>query len=65
MFRCATDRCFHNAVLARFVSKGKVLPIARGRGMYQQGMQDALDRLDHGDWVHGLCVLLKRNQARL
>ncbi|XXQ31844.1 Tafazzin family protein [Plasmodiophora brassicae] len=49
---CATDRCFHNAVLARFVSKGKVLPIARGRGMYQQGMQDALDRLDHGDWVH-------------
>mmetsp|Transcript_16092 Transcript_16092/g.26537 ORF Transcript_16092/g.26537 Transcript_16092/m.26537 type:complete len:475 (+) Transcript_16092:130-1554(+) len=49
---CATDRCFKNKYLGEFFSWGKVLPVERGAGLDQKGLRAAIDKLDHGDWVH-------------
>mmetsp|Transcript_24249 Transcript_24249/g.52995 ORF Transcript_24249/g.52995 Transcript_24249/m.52995 type:complete len:524 (-) Transcript_24249:843-2414(-) len=49
---CATDRCFKYGALVPFFRAAKVLPVKRGGGMTQAGMQAAEDRLQHGDWVH-------------
>eukprot|EP00898_Chlorokybus_atmophyticus_P003750 jgi/Chlat1/4376/Chrsp29S04518 len=49
---CATDRCFKNPVMSAFFRAGKVLPVERGAGINQQGMQVATDKLRRGEWVH-------------
>lgn len=49
---CATDRCFKHAAMAPFFKAGKVLPVERGAGVSQFGMQVAKERLQQGDWVH-------------
>eukprot|EP00887_Chlorella_sp_A99_P008113 scaffold12.g8113.t1 len=49
---CATDRCFKSAALAPFFRAAKVLPVERGAGIGQFGMQVAASRLAAGDWVH-------------
>lgn len=49
---CATDRCFKNPVLSTFFSCVKVLPVARGDGIYQKGMDMAISKLNNGGWVH-------------
>lgn len=49
---CATDRCFKNAVLSTFFRCVKVLPVSRGDGIYQKGMDMALSKLNNGGWVH-------------
>lgn len=49
---CATDRCFKNAVLSAFFRCVKVLPVSRGDGIYQKGMDMALSKLNNGGWVH-------------
>lgn len=36
---CATDRCFSNPVTSAFFRTVKVLPVARGDGVYQKVMQ--------------------------
>lgn len=36
---CATDRCFNNPVTSAFFSTVKVLPVARGDGIYQKVLQ--------------------------
>ncbi|ESW19012.1 hypothetical protein PHAVU_006G089600 [Phaseolus vulgaris] len=49
---CATDRCFKNPVTSAFFRSVKVLPVSRGDGIYQEGMDMALSKLNHGSWVH-------------
>ncbi|CAL9207077.1 unnamed protein product [Musa hybrid cultivar] len=49
---CATDRCFRNPMLSAFFHCLKVLPVSRGDGIYQKGMDTALSKLNNGGWVH-------------
>ncbi|KAG0483469.1 hypothetical protein HPP92_011553 [Vanilla planifolia] len=49
---CATDRCFKSAALSAFFRCVKVLPVSRGDGIYQKGMDMALSKLNNGGWVH-------------
>ncbi|CAN6440137.1 unnamed protein product [Victoria cruziana] len=47
----AEDICFKNSMLAYFFRIGKCIPISRGAGIYQENMNEALDRLSDGEWV--------------
>ncbi|XP_071913718.1 N-acylphosphatidylethanolamine synthase-like isoform X3 [Coffea arabica] len=47
----AEDICFKNTVLSYFFRLGKCIPITRGGGIYQEHMNEALDRLRDGAWV--------------
>lgn len=47
----AEDICFKNTVLTYFFRLGKCIPITRGAGIYQEHMNEALDRLSDGGWV--------------
>ncbi|KAF9681560.1 hypothetical protein SADUNF_Sadunf05G0014300 [Salix dunnii] len=49
---CASDRCFKNPVSSAFFESVKVLPVARGEGIYQKGMDMAIAKLNSGSWVH-------------
>ncbi|XP_061357470.1 uncharacterized protein LOC133301788 isoform X2 [Gastrolobium bilobum] len=49
---CATDRCFKNPATSAFFRSVKVLPVSRGDGIYQEGMDKAISKLNHGGWVH-------------
>nr|XP_043628303.1 tafazzin isoform X2 [Erigeron canadensis] len=49
---CATDRCFRNPVTSAFFKSVKVLPVSRGEGIYQKGMDIAIAKLNRGGWVH-------------
>ncbi|KAK9146937.1 hypothetical protein Sjap_006840 [Stephania japonica] len=49
---CATDRCFKNPATSAFFRSVKVLPVSRGDGLYQKGMDLALSKLNNGGWVH-------------
>ncbi|GJU86260.1 tafazzin isoform X1 [Tanacetum coccineum] len=49
---CATDRCFRNPVTSAFFKCVKVLPVSRGEGIYQKGMDVAIAKLNRGGWVH-------------
>jgi len=49
---CASDRCFTNPVFSGFFRSVKVLPVARGDGIYQKGMDMAIAKLNRGGWVH-------------
>ncbi|KAK4480033.1 hypothetical protein RD792_013090 [Penstemon davidsonii] len=48
----AEDICFKNVVLSYFFRLGKCIPITRGGGIYQENMNEALDRLAEGAWLH-------------
>ena len=48
---CAVDRCFANPVVEWWLRKGKVLPIARGGGLYHPYMTDLVRRVGAGEWV--------------
>ncbi|CAN4081787.1 unnamed protein product [Withania somnifera] len=48
----AEDICFKNTVLSYFFRIGKCIPITRGGGIYQEHMNEALDRLTEGAWLH-------------
>lgn len=49
---CASDRCFRNPVTSAFFKHVKVLPLTRGEGIYQKGMDIAIAKLNRGGWVH-------------
>lgn len=48
----AHDICFKNTLLSYFFRLGKCIPITRGGGIYQEHMNEALDRLSAGEWLH-------------
>ncbi|KAL8125333.1 N-acylphosphatidylethanolamine synthase [Apium graveolens] len=48
----AHDICFNNTLLSYFFRLGKCIPITRGGGIYQEHMNEALDRLSDGEWLH-------------
>lgn len=48
----AEDICFKNALLSYFFRLGKCIPITRGAGIYQEHMNEALERLSDGAWLH-------------
>ncbi|XP_019190412.1 PREDICTED: N-acylphosphatidylethanolamine synthase [Ipomoea nil] len=48
----AEDICFKNSILSYFFRLGKCIPIIRGGGIYQEHMNEALDQLSDGAWLH-------------
>ncbi|GLT26953.1 hypothetical protein SLA2020_019880 [Shorea laevis] len=48
----AEDICFKNAVFSYFFRLGKCIPITRGAGIYQEHMNEAIERLSDGAWLH-------------
>ncbi|KAL8151892.1 hypothetical protein V2J09_021700 [Rumex salicifolius] len=48
----AEDICFKNPVLSYLFRLGKCIPIKRGGGIYQEHMNEALERLSDGEWLH-------------
>ncbi|OVA08776.1 Tafazzin [Macleaya cordata] len=48
----AEDICFKNSILSYFFRLGKCIPITRGGGIFQEHMEEALDRLSDGAWLH-------------
>ncbi|KAM7253011.1 hypothetical protein ACFE04_025629 [Oxalis oulophora] len=48
----AEDICFKNALFSYVFRVGKCIPITRGGGIYQEHMNEALERLTEGEWVH-------------
>jgi len=49
---CAEELCFLTPPRCTLFRLGKILPIIRGRGLYQPGMTEALSHLYEGDWLH-------------
>uniref|UniRef100_A0A0A9VT80 Tafazzin family protein n=1 Tax=Lygus hesperus TaxID=30085 RepID=A0A0A9VT80_LYGHE len=48
----AHEVCYTNTPLAYFFMLTRSVPIVRGDGVYQEGVNFAIERLSQGDWVH-------------
>lgn len=48
----AEDICFRNSIYSYIFRLGKCIPITRGGGIHQEHMNEALERLSDGEWLH-------------
>lgn len=48
----AHNICFYSKPISQFFAFGKSIPVNRGAGVYQEGVNFAIDRLNEGHWVH-------------
>lgn len=48
----AEDICFTNPFFSYLFRLGKCIPVTRGAGIYQPHMNEALDRINKGEWLH-------------
>ncbi|KAL2334147.1 hypothetical protein Fmac_015360 [Flemingia macrophylla] len=48
----AEDICFKNSLYSYIFRLGKCIPITRGGGIYQENMNEALEHLNNGEWLH-------------
>jgi monolysocardiolipin acyltransferase len=48
----AKDIMFTNPIYSSFFKAGRVISIERGAGIYQEGMNDSIKKLNQGDWIH-------------
>ncbi|TQD76272.1 hypothetical protein C1H46_038190 [Malus baccata] len=48
------DICFKNSVFSYFFRLGKCIPITWGGGIYQEHMNETLERLSECSWLHFL-----------
>ncbi|XP_011650237.1 N-acylphosphatidylethanolamine synthase isoform X1 [Cucumis sativus] len=48
----AEDICFKNVVLSYLFRLGKCIPVTRGAGIHQEYMDEALEHLRNGEWLH-------------
>ena len=48
----AREVCFSHKLHSLIFRLGKTLPIVRGDGIYQQSMNEIIEELNQGEWVH-------------
>lgn len=47
----ASDIMFTNKPLSKFFSLGQVIETVRGGGIYQEGVEEAIQKIEEGGWV--------------
>jgi monolysocardiolipin acyltransferase len=48
----AKEVIFTNSLFTYYFSRGKLVPVVRGNGVYQEGMDFLISKLQDGAWVH-------------